>query len=477
MDLGAKTRLNFYMTGLSRNDFNVNAGSYETLINNNIATMGDRSTWRHMLSVVIDIGGKNYRLACKKILHKERCLNCHSTNKAYGFCYLKVREKDTTICEPVKQALRMWLSEIRLQYPDESMIRSLVSNGLTIFPPPETLKQTDGKKRIPEAHCLPCVNETFNSIDDGMNSFLRVSIFKDLCCKPVGIQLSSCLWKEDRATFEQRKAEFESLSDVWDEAKDDLHQIIKKIEKSWFTARHNKTCVVGGCKECGTLQKELKKQFRGLIKKGYEDHIKELFVKRKSFLRKVPRVLGIDINAHDSCAGLLGSREHLSDSDTVADLCITGLDPYYNGLVVDVSFTHPITGKGAAKGNAAHVKGHAAAVTENMKVRNYTAVCRAARYEFSAFVFETYGLMAPQSIQLLYRLATAASDQGFGVHDLVPGDTVRAYKGRLFTKWTRQLSLARIKTIADRLSGAALDVQSARLAARRPITTVAASQL
>lgn len=93
--------------------------------------------------------------------------------------------------------------------------------------------------------------------------------------------------------------------------------------------------------------------------------------------------IGIDINAHDSCAGLLGSREHLPDSDTVADLCITGLDPYFNGLVVDVSFTHPISGKGAAKGNADHVKGHAAATTENAKIRNYTAVCREARYGFS----------------------------------------------------------------------------------------------
>lgn len=78
--------------------------------------------------------------------------------------------------------------------------------------------------------------------------------------------------------------------------------------------------------------------------------------------------------------------------------------------------------------------------------------------------------------KLIYRLATFASDHGIGVHDLAPGDNARAYKGRLYTKWTRQLSLARIKTIADRLSGAALDAQSTRLAARRPITTVAASQ-
>jgi hypothetical protein len=119
------------------------------------------------------------------------------------------------------------------------------------------------------------------------------------------------------------------------------------------------------------------------------------------------------------------------------------------------------------------VPGHAAATRENAKLSNYATVCRDARYEFSPFVIETYGLMAPQTVALLYRLATFASDNGIDVSDLTPGDNAAAYKGRLYTRWSRRLSLARVRTIADRLSGAARDAQSARLAARQPITTAA----
>ena len=285
------------MSGSSRTEFNINAGSYESLVNNSVATLGERSTWRHMLTVVLEVGGKNYRVSCKNILHKERCLNCSMTNKGFGFCYIKVRDKDSSVREPVKQALRMWYSELQLQYPDPDAAervfqsRSLVRNGLTIFPPPETLKQTDGKKRIPLAHCLPSMIETFDSRDDGMNSFLRIGIFKNLCCTAVRIQLDSCLWTEKHATFEKRKAEFNELSDVWDEAKIELQKIVKGIEQSWFHARHTESCVVGGCKECKSLQKELKIQFRGLIQKGYEEHIKNLLMKKKSLLRNVPQIL------------------------------------------------------------------------------------------------------------------------------------------------------------------------------------------
>jgi hypothetical protein len=278
-------------------EFNINAGSYESLVNNPVATLGERSTWRHMLTVVLEIGGRNYRVSCKNILHKQRCLNCSMTNKGFGFCYIKVRDKDSTLREPVKQALRMWYSELQLQQePDvapESVLhsRSLIRNGLTIFPPPETLKQTDGKKRIPLAHSLPSVIETFNSSDDGMNSFLRINIFKNLCCTPIRIQLDFGVWTENDTAVQNRQTAFAALVDDWHEAKHELHKIVKQIEQSWFNARHNKKCVVGGCKECKALQKELKIQFRGLIQKGYEEHIKDLLMKRKSFLRNVPKIL------------------------------------------------------------------------------------------------------------------------------------------------------------------------------------------
>ena len=92
------------------------------------------------------------------------------------------------------------------------------------------------------------------------------------------------------------------------------------------------------------------------------------------------------------------------------------------------------------------------------KINNYTNVCREAHYEFSAFVFETYGLMAPQTISLLYRLAEIASAD-VDIRDIAYRDSRKANKGRKYTKWVKQLSLARIKTIADRLIGATRDAR------------------
>ena len=168
----------------------------------------------------------------------------------------------------------------------------------------------------------------------------------------------------------------------------------------------------------------------------------------------------VAIHATQRCTGLLGCRRRNENdnSDTVGDLLITGVNPYYNGLIVDVSFTHPISGKGKAKGHAHDQTGHAASVAELGKINNYTNVCREAHYEFSAFVFETYGLMAPQTISLLYRLAEIASAD-VDIRDIAYRDSRKANKGRKYTKWVKQLSLARIKTIADRLIGAARDAR------------------
>ena len=59
----------------------------------------------------------------------------------------------------------------------------------------------------------------------------------------------------------------------------------------------------------------------------------------------------------------------------------------------------------------------------------YTNVCRESNYEFSAFVFETYDLMAPQSISLLYRLAEIASTD-VDIRDIAYRDSRKANKGR-----------------------------------------------
>ena len=81
--------------------------------------------------------------------------------------------------------------------------------------------------------------------------------------------------------------------------------------------------------------------------------------------------------------------------------------------------------------------------------------------DFTLFVFETYGLMAPQTVRVtfLYRLADFASSR-VDTLDLAFRDSRKANKGRLYTKWARQLSLARIKTVSDRLFGAARDARS-----------------
>ena len=149
----------------------------------------------------------------------------------------------------------------------------------------------------------------------------------------------------------------------------------------------------------------------------------------------------------------------MDGSDTVGDLLITGMDSTVNGIVVDVSVTHPITGKGAAKQQAHHKTGHAASLVEGRKFARYNAVCRAAQYGFYPFVFETYGLMAPQTSALLRRLASMAS-QHVSVLELNPRESSQAIEGRFYNRFKRQLSLARIKTIADRFIGAARDERS-----------------
>lgn len=73
-------------------------------------------------------------------------------------------------------------------------------------------------------------------------------------------------------------------------------------------------------------------------------------------------------------------------------------------------------------------------------------MCNNARHEFSPFVSETYDLMAPHTKALLYRLADIAP-ASVDILDITYRNSRKANKGQKFTKWTKQLWLARIETM------------------------------
>jgi hypothetical protein len=103
--------------------------------------------------------------------------------------------------------------------------------------------------------------------------------------------------------------------------------------------------------------------------------------------------------------GMLGSLEG-SNVDTIGDLLITGLDTSNNGLMIDVTVTHPVTGKGKAKHQAARITGHAAEQAMKKKSKRYGDLCEQGGMESCWFVTETTGGMAePTIIELLKRLS------------------------------------------------------------------------
>lgn len=118
--------------------------------------------------------------------------------------------------------------------------------------------------------------------------------------------------------------------------------------------------------------------------------------------------------ATQSCAGLLCKRDNGDVSDTVGDLLITGIEPTVNGIIVDVSFTHPITAKGATKQHSHSRTGHAASLTDN----------------------------------------------NVSVLEANPRESYRAITGRFYTRYTRHLSLTPVRTLADGFIGATRDERS-----------------
>lgn len=185
----------------------------------------------HALSVVIHSGGRNYRVTCKHVLFQKRCLHCTMSCMSRRFCY-----------------------------------------AIDIGPTYPHLPQ-----RIKKAHGYPCVDEAFNAAEN-LNSFMRVNVFQDLCCTPILVQIDSFTWTEDEDAFAQRVADFNSLPDDWDEAKEELFRIVAGVKSSWFNSRHDSTCDDDRCKTCASLRQKLRRLFSDFVQKGFEDRVYQSFV-------------------------------------------------------------------------------------------------------------------------------------------------------------------------------------------------------
>jgi len=162
--------------------------------------------------------------------------------------------------------------------------------------------------------------------------------------------------------------------------------------------------------------------------------------------------------------GALGSNG--SESDTVADLLITGLDNSNNGLMIDVSVTHPVSGNGRAKMQAALVTGHAAGQALKKKAKRYGPLCDLAHMESTWFVMETTGGLSQPSVDCLRRLARYHAEN-IDISRLSARDTPKALEGRCYNQWVQALSIAVARTVADRLRGAAQEALTSFTIPRR----------
>ena len=156
--------------------------------------------------------------------------------------------------------------------------------------------------------------------------------------------------------------------------------------------------------------------------------------------------------ATTSCRGLLGALDG-EDRDTVGDLLILGLDNSRNGMLVDVSLTHPISGKGKTKKQAAQITGHAGQQVLATKANRYKDLPEKSGFEFTAFVMKTSGGRTQPVIDLLKRLARHYADN-IDPMRLSARDTPHALACRRYIQWLQAHSIARARTIADRLRGA-----------------------
>jgi hypothetical protein len=160
--------------------------------------------------------------------------------------------------------------------------------------------------------------------------------------------------------------------------------------------------------------------------------------------------------ASPSAAGILGPLPGTT-SDVIADGVITGLDGDSAGLLFDVSLIHNASGIGITKHRAHVTPGACAGVREAEKNVRYTQGGFTARqgYLFVAMALETHGYMGADFISFLRRLAAHAASNVDTLR-LNVRDTSKAYAGRLYTRWLRQISMTRARTVADRLRGASV---------------------
>ena len=148
-----------------------------------------------------------------------------------------------------------------------------------------------------------------------------------------------------------------------------------------------------------------------------------------------------------------------SISDTVGDLLIIGLDRSNNSLMIDVSITHPVTGAGRAKKQAARVTGHAADQVLMTKAYRYKNLCTQRAMGSCWFVAETTGGLSQPAIDLLKRLAKHHAEN-IAIMRLSARDTPNALAGHRYRQWLQTISITRARTIADRLRGAAVEAHA-----------------
>lgn len=175
-------------------------------------------------------------------------------------------------------------------------------------------------------------------------------------------------------------------------------------------------------------------------------------------------------------AGLLppDDRGH----DLTVDLLVKGLSNQHLATLTDVSITHPIKGDGSlATPGIASQPLIAAGHRERQKDRKYLDASTSRGFAFTPLVLETYGGTGPDFLAFMKKVAdkiiaraqgshqerVPAGSEGDGeealVLDGILGGAVPVTRARsqIMLRWHRKISIARVRSIAERLVGGGLD--------------------
>ena len=164
-------------------------------------------------------------------------------------------------------------------------------------------------------------------------------------------------------------------------------------------------------------------------------------------------------NTSNACGALIGPIPGAT-SDTVADGVITGLrGGAPNGILIDVVIKHVIGGGGVVKDQAHRITGDGAARCEIVKNLRYLPTTDVQNYDFYPLAMETGGNLG-QAFHSLLRLLAGHAANNVETIRLNGRDTPKAYAGRLYTRWLGQLSMIRVRTIANRLRGASAEARA-----------------